>query len=182
MPNREHLAPQSTNNKQGRAGELTDEEADRVLFLLKSDAENAYSHYEEMLNQDTEGNKLNEDRTGIARELARMNLTLNYYTEWYWKIDLHNLLHFLKLRLDAHAQYEIRVFAEAIAQFVQLACPAAWEAFQRYQVNSVTFSERDITQLKKVFGQISLGEEKPEEYSKGEWAEFLAKFKKSFGA
>ncbi|WP_309666208.1 FAD-dependent thymidylate synthase, partial [Tabrizicola sp.] len=107
IPAPEHLAAQSTVNNQGRGEVLTGEESARVLDLLKSDANRAYDHYEAMLSQD--------GQQGLARELARMNLPANIYTQWYWKVDLHNLFHFLRLRADPHAQYEIRVYAEAIA-------------------------------------------------------------------
>src|SRR5437868_5342618 len=112
LPEPQQLAAQSRSNRQGRGEVLTGEEAARVLHLLKTDAEQAYAHYEEMLNENEAGDVLNPEKPGLARELARMNLTLNYYTQWYWKIDLHNLMHFIALRADAHAQYEIRVYAE----------------------------------------------------------------------
>src|SRR4051812_33496966 len=109
VPEPADLAAQAANNRQGRGGGLSIEESNRVLELLKTDAETAYSHYMEMLNEDAHGNRARDDRVGIARELARMNLSLNFYTQWYWKIDLHNLMHFLRLRADPHAQSEIRV-------------------------------------------------------------------------
>ena len=98
LPNLEHLASQATNNRQGRGNTLKGDEAARVMQLLREDANQAYAHYEEMLNEDSEGKKHSSARDGLARELARMNLTLNYYTQWYWKTDLHNLLRFLSLR------------------------------------------------------------------------------------
>ena len=114
IPSVENLASQSQINKQGRAENLSPEEAEKVIELLKSDAEQTYRNYEVMLNENSDGETLDESSMGIARELARMNLTLNTYTQWYWKIDLNNLLHFLALRADAHAQYEIRVYADII--------------------------------------------------------------------
>ena len=114
LPAPEHLAAQSAVNRQGRGEVLAGDEAARVLDLLRDDATRSYDHYVEMLNEDEQGAPRDPDRPGLARELARMNLTLNTYTQWYWKIDLHNLLHFLSLRADAHAQYEIRVYAEVM--------------------------------------------------------------------
>src|SRR5690606_36443822 len=108
IPQPEQLAAQSQSNRQGRGDLLEGAEAQRVLELLKEDSIRCYQHYEEMLNEDIDGNVLVEGKTGLARELARMNLNLNFYTQWYWKVDLHNLLHFLSLRADSHAQYEIR--------------------------------------------------------------------------
>lgn len=113
LPAPEHLAAQARDNRQGRGEVLTSEAAADVLALLRADAERCYVHYEEML--DPEG-------LGLARELARINLTLNTYTQWYWKIDLHNLLHFLSLRADPHAQHEIRVYAEAMLETVRRWC------------------------------------------------------------
>ncbi len=110
IPAPEHLAAQSTVNNQGRGEMLEGEEAARVLDILREDAMRSYDHYEDMLSQD--GQK------GLARELARMNLPANVYTQWYWKVDLHNLFHFLRLRADAHAQYEIRVYAETMCDIV----------------------------------------------------------------
>ena len=108
IPEPDQLATQSSANRQGRGDVLEGEEAARVLHLLRSDAEATYDHYVEMLNEDEAGHVVEAGRGGLARELARINLTLNTYTQWYWKIDLHNLMHFLSLRADAHAQYEIR--------------------------------------------------------------------------
>src|SRR5690606_15878059 len=121
IPAPEHLAAQSTVNNQGRGELLEGEEAARVLDILREDAMRAYDHYEDMLSR--------EGQKGLARELARMNLPLNVYTQWYWKIDLHNLFHFLMLRADPHAQYEIRVYAEAMLETVRRWVPLAWDAF-----------------------------------------------------
>ena len=122
IPAPELLGTQSQSNRQGRDAVLEGEEAARVLDLLRDDAERCFGHYEEMLNEDADGNVVDPGRQGLARELARMNLTLNTYTQWYWKIDLHNLLHFLSLRADPHAQYEIRVYAEAMLDTVRRWC------------------------------------------------------------
>jgi thymidylate synthase (FAD) len=164
IPAPEHLAAQSSVNNQGRGAALEGEEAARVLDWLKSDAMRAYDHYEAMLS--TEGQQ------GLARELARMNLPANIYTQWYWKIDLHNLFHFLRLRADPHAQYEIRVYAEAICAMVKDWVPAAFGAFEDYRLGAVTFSAQGIECLKRMLK----GEEVTQEtsgMSKGEWREFV---------
>ena len=112
IPAPDQLAAQSQGNRQGRGDVLEGEEAARVLELLKADAARCYDHYEEMLNTREDGSVIDPQRSGLARELARMNLPLNVYTQWYWKLDLHNLLHFVHLRADSHSQYEIRAYAE----------------------------------------------------------------------
>jgi thymidylate synthase (FAD) len=131
LPRAEDLAVQSANNKQGRGAALDEAAAARVLALLRRDALQAYATYEELL-----------DDHGLARELARMNLPVSWYTQWYWKIDLHNLLHFLALRIDPHAQHEIRVYGEAIASIVKDWVPHAWEAFEDYRVGGATLSRQ----------------------------------------
>jgi len=134
LPSPEHLAVQSTNNKQGRGEALTEAQSAMVLEMLKRDATQAYQTYSELLGEEV----------GLARELARMNLPVNWYTQWYWKVDLHNLLHFLALRMDAHAQYEIRVFADAIGSLVQDWVPHVWEAFQDYRMGGAFFSRQEL--------------------------------------
>ena len=145
IPSVENLASQSQVNKQGRAENLSPEEAEKVINILKNDAEQTYNNYEVMLNENSDGETLDEGSMGIARELARMNLTLNTYTQWYWKIDLNNLLHFLKLRADAHAQYEIRVYADIILDIVKKWVPITYEAFEDYRVGgTATICKRNI--------------------------------------
>jgi thymidylate synthase (FAD) len=129
MPNPDQLAAQSATNRQGRGQVLEGKDATRVLDLLREDALRAYDHYEEMLNEDASGNILDPNRPGLARELARMNLPTNYYTQWYWKIDLHNFMHFISLRADSHAQYEIRVYAEVLREILKMWLPLTYEAF-----------------------------------------------------
>ncbi|MDJ0824710.1 MAG: FAD-dependent thymidylate synthase [Rhodobacter sp.] len=163
IPEPSQLAAQSTANAQGRGDVLEGAEAARVLDILKSDSARAYDHYEEMLAQD--------DQKGLARELARMNLPANVYTQWYWKVDLHNLFHFLRLRADAHAQYEIRVYAEAICKVVADWVPFAYAAFEDYRLGGVTLSSKAIECLRMMLQ----GEEVTQEtsgMSKGEWREF----------
>jgi len=141
IPAPEALAAQSTVNNQGRGAVLEGEEAARVLAMLKEDSDRAYDHYEAMLSTD--------GQQGLARELARMNLPMNIYTQWYWKTDLHNLFHFLRLRADAHAQYEIRVYAEAIGQVVADWVPLAWKAFCDYRSGGVTLSAAAVAVLRR---------------------------------
>ena len=163
IPAPEQLAAQSVVNNQGRGEMLTGEESARVLEMLKSDANRAYDHYEAMLSQD--------GQQGLARELARMNLPANIYTQWYWKVDLHNLFHFLRLRADEHAQYEIRVYAEAIAACVKDWVPLAYAAFEDYRMGGVTLSAKAIAVVKRML----TGEKVTQEtsgMSKGEWREF----------
>jgi thymidylate synthase (FAD) len=163
IPAPEHLAAQSTVNNQGRGEVLTGEEAARVLEMLKSDAGRAYDHYQEMLSQD--------GQQGLARELARMNLPANIYTQWYWKVDLHNLFHFLRLRADAHAQYEIRVYAEAICRVVADWVPIAYGAFQDYRMGGVTLSSKAVDCVRRMLkGEVVTQETSG--MSKGEWREF----------
>ncbi|WP_371059942.1 FAD-dependent thymidylate synthase [Rhodosalinus sp. 5P4] len=163
IPAPEMLAAQSTVNNQGRGATLEGQEAARVLEILKADAARCYDHYEEMISD--------EGQQGLARELARMNLPANVYTQWYWKTDLHNLLHFLRLRADAHAQYEIRVYAETIGDLVADWVPLSWKAFQDYRVGGATLSATAVDCIRRMLK----GEEVTQEtsgMSKGEWREF----------
>jgi thymidylate synthase (FAD) len=164
IPAPDQLAAQSTVNNQGRGEVLQGEEAARVLEILKSDANRAYDHYEAMLSQD--------GQQGLARELARMNLPANIYTQWYWKTDLHNLFHFLRLRADPHAQYEIRVYAEAIAACVKDWVPLAYAAFEDYRMGGVTLSSKAISVLKRRLAGETVTQE-ASGMSKGEWREFV---------
>ncbi|HUI17582.1 MAG TPA: FAD-dependent thymidylate synthase [Alphaproteobacteria bacterium] len=150
VPAPAQLATQSSSNRQGRGHVLAGEEARRVLALLSEDAERCYAHYVEMLNEDEAGNALDTGRDGLARELARMNLTLNVYTQWYWKTDLHNLLHFLSLRADAHAQYEIRVYAEAMLETVKRWVPLVYDAFAQYRVGGAQLSAAALAVVKRL--------------------------------
>ncbi|MDR0807841.1 MAG: FAD-dependent thymidylate synthase [Gemmobacter sp.] len=164
IPEPAHLAAQSTVNNQGRGAMLEGAEAARVLEILKSDAARSYDHYEEMLSQD--------GQQGLARELARMNLPANIYTQWYWKVDLHNLFHFLRLRADPHAQYEIRVYAETIARMVADWVPVAFAAFEDYRMGGATLSSKAVTVLKRRLAGETVGQE-DSGMSKGEWREFV---------
>jgi thymidylate synthase (FAD) len=144
LPAPAHLAEQSASNRQGRDKVLSVEDSARVLDLLKRDAMQSYDTYAGLINDSGDGTPRDPASPQLARELARMNLTLNYYTQWYWKIDLHNLLHFLSLRADSHAQYEIRVYADVIGDLCAKWVPLAWEAFQDYRVGSAHFSGEEL--------------------------------------
>ena len=164
IPEPSQLAAQSVINNQGRGEVLQGEEAARVLEILKSDAARSYDNYEAMLSQ--------EGQAGLARELARMNLPMNIYTQWYWKTDLHNLFHFLRLRADAHAQYEIRVYAEQMARITADWVPLAYAAFEDYRMGGVTLSGKAIEVLKRrLKGEVV--EQETSGMSKGEWREFM---------
>jgi len=137
LPDLEQVRTQSTLNKQGRAEEPVDAELSQaVIENLRREQEQIFQNYQEMIGHD------------IARELARINLPLALYTEWYWQIDLHNLFHFLKLRMDPHAQYEIRVYAEALARCARAVAPLAYEAFEEYALASQSFSRREMDALR----------------------------------
>jgi thymidylate synthase (FAD) len=173
LPAPEHLAAQSAANRQGRGEVLEGAAAARVMSLLREDAERAYAHYEEMLNERPDGSRPDPGRDGLARELARMNLNLGFYTQWYWKIDLHNLLHFLSLRADAHAQYEIRVYADAMLETVKRWVPLCHEAFAEYVMGGARLSATGLAVVKRLLA----GEAVTQETSglgKREWRELMA--------
>ena len=170
IPEPSHVNAQSVVNNQGRGGVLEGAEAVRVLEILKSDSNRAYDNYEAMI---AETGPDGEPQDGLARELARMNLPSNIYTQWYWKVDLHNLFHFLRLRADAHAQYEIRVYADAICNVVADWVPAAYRAFEDYRLGGATMSNTALECIRRMVK----GEEVTQEtsgMSKGEWREFMA--------
>ena len=163
IPAPEHVAAQSVVNNQGRGDILTGDEAARVLEILKADSARAYDNYQSLISQD--------GQQGLARELARMNLPTNIYTQWYWKVDLHNLLHFLRLRADAHAQYEIRVYADEICKIVADWVPFAYSAFEDYRMGGATLSKTALDCVRRMIK----GEDVTQEnsgMSKGEWREF----------
>ena len=148
LPEPEVLAVQSKSNRQGRAEVVPLEYAQSVRQLLFEDAERSYKHYEYMLNDDGKGNPIDADRPMIARELARMGLSLNFYTQWYWKVDLHNLFNFLKLRMDKHAQWEIQEYGRAMATITKEVVPLAWEAFEDYQLEATNLTRLDKEALR----------------------------------
>ncbi|PSL21796.1 FAD-dependent thymidylate synthase [Shimia abyssi] len=163
IPAPENIAAQSAVNNQGRGGALEGEEAARVLEILKADSARSYDNYQAMISQD--------GQEGLARELARMNLPANIYTQWYWKVDLHNLLHFLRLRADAHAQYEIRVYADAICNVVADWVPAAYRAFEDYRMGAVTMSAQMVDCLRRMIKGETVDQD-TSGMSAREWREF----------
>jgi thymidylate synthase (FAD) len=150
IPSPEHLAAQATANRQGRDKVLEGPEAQHVLDLLREDAERAHAGYTELLNEDASGQAIDPARSGLARELARINLTLGFYTQWYWKTDLHNLLNFLSLRADQHAQYEIRAYAQVMLDTLRRWVPMTYDAFLEYQMNAATISATGLAVIRRL--------------------------------
>jgi thymidylate synthase (FAD) len=171
-PRPEQLASQSANNRQGRDAVLAGKEAERVFDILKKDSELVYEHYMEMLNEGEAGQPLDPERSGLARELARMNLSLAFYTQWYWKTNLHNLMHFLSLRADAHAQYEIRVYADIMIDTMKRWTPICHDAFLEYRMGGAHLSKTGLAAIKRM-----IAGEKVDQKSSGlnprEWRELL---------
>ena len=175
LPAQEHLAAQSQSNRQGRGDVLEGDQAKKVLDLLKNDAERTYDNYEMMLNERYDGSIINEKGVGLARELARMNLTLNTYTQWYWKTDLLNLMNFLRLRADSHAQYEIRVYADIMLDTVKKWVPITYDAFMDYRVGGTEVSAKG----KLIIQKLIKGEDVDVDssgLSKREWNELMTAF------
>jgi len=170
IPQQEVIGVQDTRSRQGRGKPLSPGKARKIMEILKADALAAYQHYEEFLGLTSE---VQEDEP-LARELARINLPVSFYTQWYWKIDLHNLFHFLQLRLDDHAQHEIRAYGEVIADIMQRWVPLCWEAFTDYRLKAQRLSRLEGEIVRKLLK----GEEPREEVkqlSKRERDEFQLK-------
>ncbi len=145
VPAIDQVRAQSATNKQGRSEEAFDPaEAERIRQGMLETQSRLYAEYQDLLEGD------------LAREIARINLPVSNYTEWYWKVDLHNLFHFLKLRIDPHAQYEIRVYGEAMAQIVKAAVPVAYEAFEDYILHARRFSRRERAALKAMLSSFEV--------------------------
>ena len=175
LPTKENLAAQSKSNRQGRGDVLEGDQANEVLELLKKDAERTYTNYETMLNEKYDGSTIDENKKGLARELARMNLTLNTYTQWYWKTDLLNLMNFLRLRADTHAQYEIRAYADVMTDTLKKWVPITFDAFMDYRVGGMELSAKG----KKVIQKLIKGEKcdlESSKLSKREWNELMQSF------
>jgi thymidylate synthase (FAD) len=172
LPAPEHLAAQAAANRQGRGDVLAGAEAARVHDLLRRDAAQAYGDYEEMLNQRADGTVIDPGRAGLARELARMNLSLNFYTQWYWKTDLHNLLNFLALRADAHAQFEIRAYADAMLETVKRWTPVAYQAFIEYGLEGVRLSKTAMAVVRRMLAGETV-EQKDSGLGPREWRELM---------
>ena len=175
LPKKEHLAAQSKNNRQGRGEVLEGEQANKVLSLLKDDAERTYDNYETMLNERYDGSVVDEKEPGLARELARMNLTLNTYTQWYWKTDLLNLMNFLRLRADSHAQYEIRAYADAMLETLKNWVPITYDAFLDYRVGGTEVSSKGNLIIQKLIKGEKIDMESSG-LSKREWNELMEAF------
>lgn len=169
LPSSEQIRTQSVINKQGRADEtLPSEHTAEILDSTQAHYEASFELYQSLLEK------------GLTRELSRMVLPVANYTEWYWKIDLHNLFHFLKLRLDTHAQYEIRVYAEAMAELVKAIVPLAWEAYEHYMLNSIMLTQGELSILADLLPPTELDVEQCLKYglSKREAGEFVDKYNK----
>ena len=175
LPDKKNLAAQSQSNRQGRGNVLEGDQAIKVLNLLKNDAEQTYKNYEEMLNERYDGSVIDENKIGLARELARMNLTLNTYTQWYWKTDLLNLMNFLRLRADSHAQYEIRAYADVMLDTLKKWVPITYDAFMDYRVGGTEVSSKGKSVIQKLIkGEKVLLEDSG--LSKREWNELMIAF------
>jgi thymidylate synthase (FAD) len=172
IPAKEQLSAQATNNRQGRGDLITGQQADEVLKILKDDSVRTYDNYERMLNERFDGTIIDEKKSGLARELARMNLTLNSYTQWYWKTDLLNLMNFLFLRGDSHAQYEIRVYAETMLETVKKWVPITHAAFLDYRVGAAHLSSKGLKIVKSMINGNKVGYEESG-LSKREWNELM---------
>jgi thymidylate synthase (FAD) len=170
IPKAEHLAPQSQINKQGRSEPMNIDQATNIQNMLAELCVDAYHKYQYFLNEEGQ----HDEHPGIARELARTCLPVNFYTQWYWKIDLHNLLHFIKLRADPHAQYEIRVYADILAQIVKQWVPFAYEAFEDYSRFGTAISQKGLEVIKRM-----IQGEKVDQTTSGlsgrEWVELMEK-------
>ena len=175
LPTKENLAAQSTNNRQGRGELINGKQADNILSILKKDAEQTYVNYEKMLNERFDGTTINENNKGLARELARMNLTLNTYTQWYWKTDLLNLLNFLSLRADSHAQYEIRAYADVMIDSLKRWTPITFDAFMDYRVGGMELSSKGKSVIQKMIKGEKCDLENSK-LSKREWNELMESF------
>jgi thymidylate synthase (FAD) len=172
IPTEDKLAAQSKSNRQGRGDVLTGDQAQEVLNILKDDSTRTYQNYEKMLNERYDGSVIDENKDGLARELARMNLTLNSYTQWYWKTDLLNLMNFLFLRADIHAQYEIRVYAEAMIETLKKWVPITHSAFLDYRVGAAHVSSKGLQVIKSLLNGNEANFEKSG-LSKREWNELM---------
>ena len=172
IPNAKDLAVQSKSNMQGRGDVLSEKASNEALEMLKRDAENCFETYEYLLNERSNGDIIDSNRDGLARELARINLTLNTYTQWYWKTNLHNLMNFIYLRADSHAQYEIRVYADIIYEIMKAWVPITADAFNSYRSGSIELSAEAMNVIK-----IMLAGKKIDQKSSGlslrEWNELM---------
>jgi thymidylate synthase (FAD) len=173
LPSAKDLATQATANNQGRGEVLGAAAARRVLNLLREEAERAYRSYAGLLNDGSAGAPSDPERPGLARELARMKLSLDFYTQWYWKIDLHNLMHFLSLRADPHAQYEIRAYAEAMLGTLERWVPMTYAAFREYRLEAATISATGVAVIRRLLAGETVGQPQSG-LAPREWRELMA--------
>lgn len=167
VPSIEAIAQQSNTNKQGRGEALGIDHARIVQERVRSDAEQSYAGYESLLGSG--------ETDGVARELARIGLGVNFYTQWYWKIDAHNLMHFLALRADPHAQYEIREYAHVILKIFERWMPITYQAFIDYRLGAAQLSAQALALVKRRFaGEVVTLENSG--LTRREWDEFEAIF------
>lgn len=162
IPSEEDIGIQSTSNKQGREGGFNGDEAFEIQNEIREISLEQYKAYERLLNECGEDDEFGPggDRPGLARELARMVLGTNIYTQWYWKIDMHNLMHFLSLRMDPHAQKEIRMYADVIFEIAKVWMPNVMEAFIDYKLHAHTFSRQEMELIRQVFAAVEIPETK----------------------
>jgi thymidylate synthase (FAD) len=173
LPDAEHVAAQTATNGQGRGNALEPEVAQRVLDILREDAERAHHNYTILLNEGGPGDRSDPTWPGLARELARINLSLNFYTQWYWKTDLHNLMHFLLLRCDPHAQYEIRAYADVMLDILKRWVPMTHAAFLEYQMNAATISAAGLAVIRRLIAEENVTQQ-DSRLSPREWRELMA--------
>ena len=172
IPSEKNLAIQSNINKQGRGKVLSKNRSQEALKMLKDDAQKTYQTYEYLLNETNEGKIINKNKEGLTRELARINLTLNTYTQWYWKTNLHNLMNFMQLRADDHAQYEIRVYAKIIFDIMKKWVPLTSEAFESYRSGSVELSSEALEVIRTLISGKKVSQ-KDSNLSAREWRELM---------
>ena len=169
IPKKNHLAQQSLVNKQGRGNELDDATSKEVLKILKEDSFRCYKNYTWMLNEKN-SKEYEKDRASLSRELARINLTLNTYTEWYWKTDLHNFMHFVSLRADSHSQFEIREYGMVLLKILSKWTPLTYKAFLSYRLKSAELSLEAIEVVRKIIAGKKVTK-KVSKLSNREWKE-----------
>jgi len=172
IPDAKDLAVQSVSNRQGRGAVLSETDSNEALKMLKRDAEKCFDTYEYLLNEKSNGDIIDKNRDGLARELARINLTLNTYTQWYWKTNLHNLMNFIYLRADSHAQYEIRVYADIIYDIMKAWVPITAEAFSSYRSGSIELSTEAMKVIKLMIAGKNI-DQKSSGLSAREWNELM---------
>ena len=173
IPTKKNLSEQAISNKQGRGDVIDDSLAKKILDILKNDSDNCYKNYSWMLNESNKNSNYDPNRAGLSRELARINLTLNTYTQWYWKTNLHNFMNFLSLRSDSHSQYEIRVYSDVMMKVLKKWVPLSYEAFNDYRVSSSEFSKLSIDVIKKLISGKKINH-KESGLSKREWLELMS--------